>query len=88
MLVRQYIQQSIVFRRDMRGAALDAVYVGDGRQWIFHYQLTGGVSNAKGITVITDHIDQRSQFNAVNIHSDPARIQGQNVDGIGFHCEG
>lgn len=72
----------------MRGTALDAINAGDGWKRIFNDQLSGGVSNAKGITVITDHIDQRSQFNAVNIHSDPARIQGQNVDGVGFYRQG
>ena len=60
MLVCKGKQQSIVFRRDMRGAALDAINAREGWQRIFNNQLSGLVSNTQGLPVITDHINQRS----------------------------
>lgn len=72
----------------MGGAALNAVQAGCGWERIFNNQLSGLISNAKRITVITDHINQFSKFNAIDIDNDPAHVEGQYVDSIGFHCEG
>ena len=88
MLVRQFVQQGVVGFGDMRGTALDTGKVDGWRKWIFNNQLSGSISNTKRITVITDHINQIGQFNTVNIHSDPAHVEGQYVDGIGFHRQG
>ena len=72
----------------MCSAALNAVQAGNGRNWIFNNQFPRFVSNEKRITVLVHHIDQVGQFNTVNVYDDPAHVEGQYVDGIGFHRQG
>ena len=72
----------------MCGTTLDTVNASNRRKRIFNDQFSWSISNTKRITVVTDHIDQISQFNPVDINSDPAQVKGQYVDGIGFHGQG
>ena len=87
-LLREPIQQIVVIAGDMRRAALNAMVAGAGRKRIFNQQFSGFVCNAKRIAIITDHIDQIGQFNTIDIHGNPAHVEGQDVDSISFHCEG
>lgn len=59
----------------MCSTALDAVDASNRRKRIFNNRLSGGISNTKRVTVITDHINQLRQFNTVDINSDPAHVE-------------
>jgi hypothetical protein len=72
------VENSVILTRDMSGTALDPIQTGG--TWADLQQPTSwGISNTKRIPVITDHINQRSQLNTIDIDGDPAPLRASTL---------